>query len=60
MDAATAGKETHGKYMSDCKITACAPLVEGSDGPELQERVWQELAEQLDAIQPGVTKVLDV
>ncbi|KAK5110276.1 hypothetical protein LTR62_006129 [Meristemomyces frigidus] len=58
--AGLSGKETHGKYLSDSKVTHCAPLVEGRGGAELQSRVWKELADRLDAIQPGVLKVLDV
>ena len=57
--AGVAGPETHGQYLSDCKITACAPLVEGKEGPEIQRRVWQELSEKLNEIEPGVTKMLD-
>lgn len=57
--AGLAGSETHGKYLSDAKITACAPLVEGQEGPELQRRVWEELAAKLEEIVPGVTKNLD-
>ncbi|KAK4545475.1 hypothetical protein LTR36_002825 [Oleoguttula mirabilis] len=58
--AGLAGPETHGKYLSNCKIRRCAPLVEGKEGLGLQKRVWQELSEKLNAIEPGVTKVLDV
>ena len=57
--AGLAGPETHGKYLSDCQIEPCAPLVEGKEGPELQRRVWGELSEMLERISPGVTKVLD-
>lgn len=57
--AGVAGPETHGKYLSDCKITACAPLVEGKEGAETQRRVWDELAKKLEDIEPGITKVLD-
>ena len=57
--AGLAGPETHGQYISDCKVTACAPLVEGKEGPKIQRRVWQELSEKLNDIEPGVTKVLD-
>lgn len=57
--AGLSGKETHGAYLSDCKITPCAALVEGKEGPEMQRRVWAELAEKLERIQPGVTKNLD-
>ena len=57
--AGVAGPETHGKYLSNCRIMPCAPLVEGKNGPELQRRVWEELAAKLNEIEPGITKVLD-
>ncbi|KAI7220200.1 NAD(P)-binding protein [Hortaea werneckii] len=57
--AGLSGLETHGKYMSNCRIEECAPLVQGKEGPEIQRRVWQELSEKLNEIEPGVTKVLD-
>ena len=57
--AGIAGPETHGKYMSDCKVKPCAPLVEGKEGTEMQRRVWNELAAKLEEIQPGILKVLD-
>ena len=59
VDAGLKGEESHGKYLSDSKIAPCAPLVEGREGPELQRRVWGELSEKLERIQPGVTKNLD-
>ena len=57
--AGVAGPETHGKYISDCHVEPCAPLVEGKEGAEIQRRVWQELASKLEEIQPGILKVLD-
>lgn len=57
--AGLAGPETHGKYLTDCRVEPCAPIVEGKEGPELQRRVWGELREMLERIQPGVTKVLE-
>ena len=57
--AGLAGRETHGKYLTNCRVEACAPIVEGKEGPELQRRVWGELSEMLERISPGVTKVLD-
>ena len=56
--AGLAGRETHGKFMSDCTISHCAPLVEGQEGAEIQRRVWEELSVKLNEIEPGVTKVL--
>ena len=53
------GPESHGKFLSDCKIEKCAKLVEGPEGPELQRRVWAELSQALEHIQPGITKALD-
>ncbi|RMY39361.1 hypothetical protein D0866_01980 [Hortaea werneckii] len=57
--AGLSGPETHGKYMSNCRIEECAPLVQGKEGSEIQRRVWQELSEKLNEIEPGVTKVLE-
>lgn len=57
--AGLAGTETHGQYLSDCKTEPCAPFVETREGLETQKRVWRELAEKLDEIEPGVTRVLD-
>jgi retinol dehydrogenase-12 len=53
-----AGEETHGKFMSTCNVLECAPLVEGPEGRGLEDRIWSELSEKLEAIQPGVTKNL--
>lgn len=53
-----AGEETHGKFMSTCSVLQCAKVVEGPGGKELEERVWGELSEKLEAIVPGVTKNL--
>lgn len=44
--------------MSDCRISPCSSLVEGREGPEMQKRVWTELAAKLEEIEPGVTSVL--
>ncbi|KAF2115380.1 short-chain dehydrogenase/reductase [Lophiotrema nucula] len=53
----SAGPETHGKYLPDCKITEPAGLCRGLPGKELQERVWAELRAKLEKIQPGVTSI---
>lgn len=57
--AGLAGPETHGMYLTNCRVEPCAPIVEGKEGPELQRRVWDELSEMLEGISPGVTKVLE-
>jgi len=53
--AASAGRESHGMYLSDSKVTPPAILVTGPEGKPLQEKVWGELREILEGIQPGVT-----
>lgn len=53
--AASQGSESHGQYLSDCKITPPSPLVLSGEGKKAQDRVWDELAKKLEAISPGVT-----
>lgn len=54
--AASSGPETHGKYLSDCKLATPAGLCVSPERPQLQERVWKELLAELERIEPGVTK----
>ncbi|KAF2725928.1 short-chain dehydrogenase [Polychaeton citri CBS 116435] len=56
--AVSQGPETHGQYLSDCKIEDPAPLVLSEEGKKAQVRVWDELVQKLEAIQPGVTSNL--
>jgi hypothetical protein len=55
---ASAGPESHGQYVPDCKITPTKGLTTGKEGAELQERVWKELKGKLEKIHPGVTSLL--
>lgn len=52
---ASAGSESHGQYVPDCKIMPTAGLAKGERGTELQRRVWLELKQKLEAIRSGVT-----
>ncbi|RMJ21457.1 KR domain-containing protein [Aspergillus sp. HF37] len=54
--AGSQGSLSHGEYLSDCHVAAPASLVTSSVGKILQERVWTELVQKLEAIQSGVTK----
>ncbi|KAL8780690.1 MAG: hypothetical protein Q9194_000793 [Teloschistes cf. exilis] len=49
--AAGAGEESHGEYMADS-------IVSNDEGVKTQKRLWAELTEKLERIQPGVTKVV--
>ncbi|KAK8035340.1 hypothetical protein PG993_010335 [Apiospora rasikravindrae] len=52
--AATAPEDTHGKYLSDCKIWEPSRFVRSQDGANVQRRVFAELLELLEKIEPGV------
>ncbi|KAL9100545.1 MAG: hypothetical protein Q9163_004083 [Psora crenata] len=54
LNAAEAGQESHGQYLDDCKLGEPAPLISSEEGQQLQKRVWDELAEKLERIQPGI------
>lgn len=46
--SASAGPETHGEYLPDCKVKATAGLSKGKDSAILQSRVWEELKARLE------------
>jgi retinol dehydrogenase-12 len=53
--SAAGGSETHGKYMSDCKVGDPSEFVRSEEGKKTQERVYMELIDILEKIQPGIT-----
>lgn len=54
--SAIGGPETHGKYMSECVVKEPSEFVRSAEGQKTQERVYNELMEILEKIQPGITK----
>lgn len=52
VNAATAGEETHGAYLSECQIASPAPMV--LNEPQTQQKVWDEISNKLESIQPGI------
>lgn len=56
--AASQGVESHGQYLSDCRVTPPSTWVLSKEGYEVQGRVWEELVEKLEKIQEGVTNNL--
>jgi hypothetical protein len=58
--AASAGPESHGHYISDCKITLPSDLVMSAEGKTAQDRVWDELIQKLENIHPGILNKLGV
>ncbi|KAL8785789.1 MAG: hypothetical protein Q9213_003167 [Squamulea squamosa] len=53
--ATTLGEESHGEYISSCRVDDVAPFVTSKVGIETQKRVWDELNAKLEKIQPGIT-----
>ncbi|KAK6210530.1 hypothetical protein LQW54_006138 [Pestalotiopsis sp. IQ-011] len=55
LHAMTAGQESHGKYLSDCKIkhNEVPDWISGPDGQKMQEKVWGEVVEELEKVAPG-------
>lgn len=56
--AAASGAESHGHYLSDCKVELPSEYVLSNKGYVAQNRVWDELTAKLEAISPGVTNNL--
>jgi retinol dehydrogenase-12 len=54
--AAVAGEETHGKYLSECQVIDASSVTKGEQGFLLSKRVWDELSDILEDIEPGITK----
>lgn len=54
--AAFAGQETHGKSMTDCRLHRWPGIMLGDEGEQLTQKVWEELLEILEGIEPGVTE----
>ncbi|KAK6849885.1 short-chain dehydrogenase [Apiospora arundinis] len=52
--AATAPEDTHGKYISDCKVWEPSRYVRSPEGADAQRRVFAELLDELERIEPGV------
>lgn len=58
--AAAAEDDTHGQYMVDCKSIEPSKFVRSEDGQKAQKKVYAELLEILEGIEPGVTKNIPV
>ncbi|KAI8840302.1 NAD(P)-binding protein [Chytriomyces cf. hyalinus JEL632] len=52
--ALTIGKESHGQYLSSCKVEEPAPFVLSAEGATVQKRLWDELSDILESARPGI------
>lgn len=54
MDAAAAGPETHGKWLDTFEIREPSVYVRSEEGQKMQQRLYDELIEILDRVEPGI------
>ncbi|KAL4874536.1 hypothetical protein BJY04DRAFT_203705 [Aspergillus karnatakaensis] len=52
--AAADDGETNGKYLRDCKVTEPAAFVGSQEGQATQEKLLQELLDELQKVAPGI------
>lgn len=55
MVAVAGGRESHGKYVDSGRVDDPSPFALSEEGKAVQKRVWDELMEILEGIEPGVT-----
>ncbi|KGQ01756.1 hypothetical protein PAAG_11475 [Paracoccidioides lutzii Pb01] len=60
VNAAVAGQKSHGVFINKCEIEnkAIAPWIETDEGKRIQDRVWAELQNKLEAIQLGALSMI--
>ncbi|KAH8884413.1 NAD(P)-binding protein [Thozetella sp. PMI_491] len=56
--AAQGGKETHGRYLNNCKPGRASAWSTSSEGLQTQKRLWDELAVTLETVQPSTMECL--
>lgn len=54
---AVADEKCHGKYLAECRVKQESSWARSDEGHQVQERLWLELVDILEGIQPGVTKL---
>lgn len=54
----TAGKETHGQYLSECQIKSESEFIRSSEGQNAQSRLWKELSARINKIAPGAMSII--
>ncbi|KIX03755.1 uncharacterized protein Z518_07308 [Rhinocladiella mackenziei CBS 650.93] len=56
--AGTAGKETHGQYLSECEVKKYSAFVKSAEGDRTAKTLWNELSAVYEDVNPGCTKEL--
>jgi len=56
VSAISAGQESNGCYMEDCLVGSASPYVLSDEGQKMQKKIWRELSESLEKIEPEIMK----
>lgn len=56
--AIAAGSDSHGCYMSECRVKPAGVWVRSQEGQAVQKKIWNELVDTLEDISPGIGSVL--
>ncbi|KAF2162214.1 hypothetical protein M409DRAFT_27221 [Zasmidium cellare ATCC 36951] len=57
--AAEGGRDTDGKYLDDCRSDrpeVVSPFVTSERGEKIAVKVWKEVLERFESVQPGISK----
>lgn len=52
--AAYGGPETHGMYLDNAGVGKTSTYITSEQGLKTQRKLWEELGEKLDKVEPGV------
>lgn len=53
-----AGNESHGQYLSECRVKPASAFVRSAEGDATAQRLWNELSAIYESIKPGCTREL--
>jgi retinol dehydrogenase-12 len=56
--ALAAGRESHGKYLSECQIKTESSFVRSERGRRIQAKMWKDLMRRIQSISPEAAGVL--
>jgi len=54
---AATDEKSHGRYLTECRVKPESSFVRSDAGIVIEKRVWSELVDILEGIQPGVTNL---
>jgi retinol dehydrogenase-12 len=56
--AVTAGRDTHGEYLSECRVKMQSEFMRSERGMRLHKRVWEQLVRRLEGVVPESVRLV--